>query len=241
MNNQILLVRHGQSFWNLERRFTGWADVDLTEHGKYEAKCAGQLIKKLNIEFDTYFTSVQKRAINTLEIILNVLSKKNPKINKAWELNERHYGALTGLNKDELIKKHGKNQIHIWRRSFDIPPPPMEKRNANQLIKNKAYENIPVEKIPESESLKNTFERVVPYYEKNIAPLLYSKKNILIAAHGNSLRALCKKILNISNKKIVDLEIPTGNPLLITLGENLQIKEYKYLDKKREKNILFNI
>ena len=239
--NNLILIRHGQSIWNLKRRFTGWADVDLTDNGKSEARYAGQLLKKMNIEFDAYFTSVQKRAINTLEIILDILNKKNSETKKAWELNERHYGALTGLNKDEMIKKHGKKQVHIWRRSFDVPPPPMEKTNPNHPSKNKAYINIPNNKIPSCESLKNTFERVMPYYKENIAPLLLSQKNILISAHGNSLRALCKKLLNISNRKIVELEIPTGNPLLIVLEKNLKIKQYKYLDAKRAKKILFNI
>jgi len=239
--NNLILVRHGQSFWNKERRFTGWADIDLTEHGKSEARWAGQLIKELHLEFDTYFTSVQKRAIHTIEIILDILNKKNSEIKKAWELNERHYGALTGLNKDEMMKKHGKKQVHIWRRSFDVPPPPMEKTSPNHPSKNKAYINIPANKIPSAESLKNTFDRVMPYYEKNIKPLLASDKNILISAHGNSLRALCKKLLNISNKKIINFEIPTGNPLLVTFDENLEVKKFKYLDDKRSKNILFNV
>ena len=239
--NNLILIRHGQSIWNLQRRFTGWADVDLTNHGKSEAKYAGQLIKDLNIEFDVYFTSVQIRAINTLEIILDILKKKNSKIKKAWELNERHYGALTGLNKDEMIKKHGKKQIHIWRRSFDMPPPPMKKTSPNHPSKNKAYINIPASKIPSGESLKNTFERVMPYYEKNIKPLLSVNKNILISAHGNSLRALCKKLLNISNKNIIDFEIPTGNPLLISFDDNLKVQDYRYLDAKRAKKILFNV
>ena len=238
--NNLILVRHGQSFWNKERRFTGWADIGLTEHGKSEARQAGQSIKELHIEFDTYFTSVQKRAIHTTEIILDILNKRNSKIKKAWELNERHYGALTGLNKDEMMKKHGEKQVHIWRRSFDIAPPPMEKTNPNHPSKNKAYINIPNSKIPDCESLKNTFERVMPYYEENIKPLLSSNKNILIAAHGNSLRALCKKLFNISNKKIVDFEIPTGNPLLIRFDENLKIKDYKYLVKERARKIIFN-
>jgi len=239
--NNLILVRHGQSLWNLERRFTGWADIDLTEQGKSEAEYAGQLINKTSIKLDAYFTSFQKRAIDTLEIILDVLNKKNSQIKKAWQLNERHYGALTGLNKDEMIKKHGKNQVHIWRRSFDISPPPMEKTHPHNPSSNKTYKTVPPNNIPRSESLKNTFERVIPYYEKNIAPLLLSKKNILISAHGNSLRALCKKLLNISNEKIIGFEIPTGNPLLIIFGENLEIRQYKYLDAKRAKNILFNI
>ena len=237
----LILVRHGQSVWNLKRRFTGWADVDLTEHGKSEAKYAGQLIKRLNIEFSAYFTSYQKRAINTLKIILHILNKQKSEIKKAWELNERHYGTLTGLNKDEIIKKHGVKQVHIWRRSYNVSPPPMEKTHPNHPSHNKSYTTIPADKIPSSESLKNTFERVIPYYEENIAPLLFAKKNILISAHGNSLRSLCKKLLNISNKKIIDFEIPTCNPLLITFGENFEVKKYKYLDIKRARKILFNV
>ena len=174
--NNLILIRHGQSIWNLERRFTGWADVNLTDHGKSEAKYAGQLIKKVNIEFDVYFTSVQIRAIDTLEIILDILGKKNSKIEKAYQLCERHYGELTSLNKDEMIKKHGIKQVHIWRRSFDIPPPPMNLSNPYHPTKNKIYSNIPKNKMPKSESLKDTFERVVPYYHSKIEPLVSLKK-----------------------------------------------------------------
>ena len=230
--NNLILVRHGQSLWNKERRFTGWADIDLTEQGKSEAKHAGRLIKKLNIEFDAYFTSQLKRAINSLNIILEIFNKPNVKINKAWELNERHYGGLTSLNKDDTIKKYGNRQVQIWRRSFDIPPPPMDSQH---LYKKKINSNIL------SESLKDTFERVIPYYEEKIEPLIFSKKNILIVFHGNSCRSLLKKIFNISNEKITQLEIPTGNPFLIRFGENLKIKDYKYLDVKRTKKILFNV
>jgi len=239
--NNLILVRHGQSLWNKERRFTGWADIDLTEQGKSEAELAGKLIKEVNSKFDAYFTSVQKRAIHTIEIILDILNKKNSEIKKAWELNERHYGALTGLNKDEMMKKLGKKQVHIFRRSWNVPPPTMKKTHPNHPSKNKTYINIPTDKIPDSDSLKNTFERVMPYYKKNIKPLLASNKNILVSAHGNSLRALCKKLLNISNKKIMDFEIPTGNPLLITFGKNLEVEKYKYLNTKKAKNILFNV
>ena len=236
--NNLILVRHGQSKCNKEKRFTGWADIDLTEHGKSEAEYAGKLIRKLNIEFHAYFTSQLKRAINSLDIILNILNKSNVKINKAWELNERHYGGLTSLNKDEIIKKHGKKKVNIWRRSFDIPPPPM---SSEHPYKNNIYKNIPMNKIPESESLKDTLERVIPYYENKIEPLISAKKNILIVFHGNSCRALLKKIFNISNKKIVKLEIPTGNPLFIEFTNNLKVKEFKYLDTKRAKKILFNV
>ena len=236
--NNLILVRHGKSQWNQKKRFTGWVDIDLTEQGKFEAEYAGKLIKELNIEFHTCFTSQLKRAINSLSIILNILNKPNAKINKAWELNERHYGALTGLNKDEVIKKHGSKQVHIWRRSYDIPPPPM---NSQHPYKNNIYTNIPMDKMPECESLKDTFERVVPYYEKEIEPLISSKKNVLISAHGNSIRALCKKLFYISKKKIIDFEIPTGNPLLIRFKDNLKVKDCKYLDYKRAKKILFNV
>ena len=239
--NNLILVRHGQSQWNKEKRFTGWADIDLTEQGRQEAKYAGKLIKELNIEFNICFTSIQKRAMNTLDIILSVLNKSKIEINKAWELNERHYGNLTGLNKDQMIKKHGSKQVQIWRRSFDITPPPMDLTNPYHPSKNKTYSIIPTEKIPSSESLKNTFERVIPYYDMKIQPLIQAKKNILISAHGNSLRALCKKIFNVSKKNIVNFEIPTGNPLLITFNENLKIEKYFYLDIKRSKNIFFNI
>jgi len=230
--NNLILVRHGQSKFNLERRFTGFYDVDLTSKGESEAKYAGELIKKLNIKFDEYFTSELMRASNTLDIIIKVLNIPNAEINKSWELNERHYGGLTGLNKDETIKKYGVEQVKIWRRSFDIPPPKME---LDHPLKKKIKSKIL------GESLKDTFERVVPYFDKKIKPLILSNKNILIVFHGNSCRALLMKILKLSEKKIVDLEIPTGNPLLIKFENNLEVKDCKYLDKKREKKILFNI
>ena len=191
--NNLILVRHGQSKYNLERRFTGFYDVGLTPKGEDEAEYAGQLIKNLNIEFDAYFTSQLTRASNSLDIILKVLNKSDVKINRAWELNERHYGGLTGLNKDETIKKYGEKQVKIWRRSFDIPPPKMEDFHP--------YKNQ-IESDILSESLKDTFERVIPYFEKNIKPLLLSKKNILVVFHGNSCRALLMKIFNISEKII---------------------------------------
>ena len=230
--NNLILVRHGQSKFNLERRFTGFYDVDLTSKGKTEAKYAGELIKKLNIKFDAYFTSELKRASNTLNIILKVLNVSNAKINKAWELNERHYGGLTGLNKDETIKKYGIDQVKIWRRSFDTPPPKME---PGHPFKKEIKSEI------SGESLKDTFERVMPYFDRKIKPLILLKKNILIVFHGNSCRALLMKIFNVSKKKIVDFEIPTGNPLLIKFENNFEVKDYKYLDQKREKKILFNI
>ena len=229
--NNLILVRHGQSFWNKERRFTGWADIGLTEEGKLEAEQSGQLIKELNIEFHAYFTSQLKRAINSLEIILKILGKQNVEIIKSEALNERHYGGLTSLNKDETIKKYGHKQVRIWRRSFNIPPPTM---NSQHPYKNKINSHI------SGESLKDTFERVMPYYNKKIKPLILSKKNILIVFHGNSCRALLKRILNISNKKIIELEIPTGNPLSIKFGNDAKVKDCKYLDNERSKKILFS-
>tara|TARA_Y100000590_G_scaffold97681_1_gene111158 strand:- start:6461 stop:7156 length:696 start_codon:yes stop_codon:yes gene_type:complete len=230
--NNLILVRHGQSLWNKERRFTGWVDIELTEQGKSEARLAGQLIKELNIELDVCFTSQLKRAINSLEIILEVIKKKDKKITKTSALNERHYGGLTSLNKDEVIKKYGKQQVQIWRRSFEIPPPKMEE---NHPYKDMINSNVI------SESLKDTCDRVIPYYKKNIKPLLSLKKNILVVFHGNSCRALLMDIFNISKKMISEFEIPTGNPLLINFKSNLKVNNYKYLDNKRAKKILFNV
>jgi len=230
--NNLILVRHGQSKFNLEHRFTGFYDVGLTTKGESEAKYAGELIKKLNIQFDAYFTSELIRASNSLNIILKVLNISNAEINKAWELNERHYGGLTGLNKDETIKKYGIEQVKLWRRSFDTTPPKME---SDHPFKNKIKSKIL------GESLKDTFERVIPYFNEKIKPHILSNKNILIVFHGNSCRALLMKILNISKKKIVNFEIPTGNPLLIQFENKLEVKNYKYLDQRRAKKILFNI
>ena len=226
--NNLILVRHGQSKFNLENRFTGFYNVGLTKKGEEEAKNAGELIKKLNIDFNAYFTSQLIRASNSLEIILKVLEKKNEKINKAWELNERHYGGLTGLNKDETIKKYGVKQVKIWRRSFDTQPPKME---LDHPLKKEINSNI------YGESLEDTFNRVLPYYNNKIKPLILSNKNVLITFHGNSCRALLMEILNISEKKIMEVEIPTGNPLLIRFEKNLIVKDYKYLDIKRSKKI----
>ena len=230
--NNLILVRHGQSQWNKENKFTGWADINLTEKGELEATYAGELIKKLNINLDVFFTSELKRASNTMNIILKILNKSDKDVYKAWQLNERHYGSLTGLNKDEISKKYGKDQVKIWRRSFDTPPPVMD--SAHPYMKKINSKIV-------SESLKNTYDRVIPFYNEKIKPLINSNKNILIVFHGNSCRALLMKIFNISKEKIVDLELPTGNPLLINIGNNRNILSYKYLDAKRSKEILFNI
>ncbi len=230
----LILVRHGQSVWNLEKKFTGWVDVDLTENGKLEAKKAGQLIQKEQIEFDLYYSSFQLRAKNTLKIIQEELNDYK-EVKTAWELNERHYGALTGLNKDEMKIKLGEEKVHQFRRSWDLRPDPLDKKNKYHPINIETYKNIPVEKIPDTESLKDTYDRVIKFYNKEIKNKI--NYNIIISAHGNSIRALCKHLFNLDNTEISKLEIPTGNPLLIKL-ENNKIYICKYLDKERSKDLL---
>jgi len=237
----LILVRHGQSQWNLENKFTGWYDADLTEKGLKEAEKCGELIKQLNIKFDTAFTSLQKRAIKTLHEINKKLGSTITQITKAWELNERHYGALQGLDKNETKKKYGETQVKIWRRSYDVPPPPMSRKDQNHPVFFDIYKNIDPKKIPDCESLKDTFNRAVPYFKSFIFPELKIKKKIIISAHGNSLRAICKDIFNISDLAIVKLEIPTGNPIKIIFGKDLKIENYEYLDKERAEKIFTNI
>ena len=232
----LILVRHGQSIWNLENRFTGWVDVDLTQNGKLEAEKAGLLIKSKNINIDIYYSSFQLRANNTLKIIQKILGdQKN--FTKAWQLNERHYGALTGLNKIEMANTIGKSKVHEFRRSWDVKPEPLNKEDPNHPLNITTYNNVPKEKIPDTESLKDTYERVLKYFEEEIQKKL-PKNNILISAHGNSIRALCKYLFKLDNNQISSLEIPTGNPLLIKLNEKFQIIECKYLDKERAKSLL---
>ena len=230
----LILVRHGQSIWNLEKKFTGWVDVDLTENGKSEAKKAGQLIKHENIEINLYYSSFQLRAKNTLKIIQEELSDFKD-VKSAWELNERHYGALTGLNKDEMKKKLGEEKVHQFRRSWDLRPDPLDKKNPYHPLNIETYKEIPLENIPNTESLKDTYERVIKFYSKEIENK--TSENILISAHGNSIRALCKYLFNLDNNVISKLEIPTGNPLLIEL-ENGKIFNCKYLDQERAKDLL---
>ena len=237
--SKLILVRHGQSIWNAENRFTGWVDVDLSVTGILEAKKSGQLIKDLKINIDKSYTSFLIRAIKTLEVILQENNLKLD-LNTSWEINERHYGSLTGLNKEETKKKIGENQFKKYRRSWDVAPPPMPKNGKNQLLFSPLNINIPKDKIPYTESLQDTYRRVIPFYKKKIKPDLQNNKNILIAAHGNSLRALCKNLLDISNQKINELEIPTGNPLVIEFDENLKIININYLDKTRKKEIIIN-
>ena len=231
----LVLVRHGQSVWNLEKKFTGWVDVDLTENGKSEAKKAGELINKNNLTIDLYFSSVQLRAKNTLKIIQGEL-KNNKVPSEAWELNERHYGALTGLNKDEMKVKLGEDKVHQFRRSWDLRPDPLDKQNPYHPSNIEIYKNIPEDKIPSTESLKDTYERVMNFYKKKIEIL--TDKNILISAHGNSIRALCKYLFNLDNDVISKLEIPTGNPLLIEVNGDKKVLSAKYLDSDRAKDLL---
>ena len=231
----LILVRHGQSVWNLEKKFTGWVDVDLTDNGKSEAKKAGKLINKNNLKIDLYFSSVQLRAKNTLKIIQNELKDDKPPT-QAWELNERHYGALTGLNKDEMKVKLGEDKVHQFRRSWDLRPDPLDKQNPYHPSNIEIYKNIPQDKIPSTESLKDTYERVIDFYKKKIE--IINDKNILISAHGNSIRALCKYLFNLDNNLISKLEIPTGNPLLIEVNEGKKVLSAKYLNSDRAKDLL---
>jgi 2,3-bisphosphoglycerate-dependent phosphoglycerate mutase len=234
----LILVRHGQSEWNLENRFTGWVDVDLSPKGKLEACKAGELLKEKNFKIDYFFSSYQKRAVNTLKLILNTLRIKDVQITRAWQLNERHYGALTGLNKDEMKKIYGEKKIHEFRRSWDTSPDPLSRNNPNHPINIDVYKDIPLENIPDTESLKDTYDRVLPYFKKEIQNKLDNKKNILIAAHGNSIRAICKYLFPLDDKKITKLEIPTGNPLLINFNEKNKIIKCFYLDKERTKDLI---
>ena len=232
----LILVRHGQSVWNLEKRFTGWVDVDLTAQGKAEAEKAGVLIKERNIEIDFYYSSLQLRANNTLKIIQKILNDEKDFI-KTWQLNERHYGALTGLYKIEMIKKIGEDKIHKFRRSWDIKPEALSKESPFHPLNIETYKEMPKEAIPDTESLKDTYERVVNFFQEEIKAKL-TANNILISAHGNSIRALCKNLFNLDNEQISKLEIPTGNPMLIELNSNMEIKKCEYLDKDRAKDLV---
>ena len=236
----LILVRHGQSIWNLQNRFTGWYDVELSDNGIAEAQKAGKLLKSANYNIDYAFTSYLKRANQTLDLILHTMSLKNLEFEKAWELNERHYGELTGLNKEEMKQKLGEEQIKIYRRSWNIAPPALNEEDKYNPRFDKIYSDINEDKIPNTESLKDTFDRVIPYFENNILKYIIQNKNIIITAHGNSLRALCKKLFNISDEKINTLEIPTGNPLVIKLDKNLNISDSCYLDKSRAQKIVKN-
>ena len=235
--SKLILTRHGQSVWNADNKFTGWVDVDLSDKGREEAKKSGELLNKLNIKIDISYTSYLKRAIETLTIILKSIGL-SMKFNTAWELNERHYGSLTGLNKEETKKKIGEEQFKKYRRSWNISPPPIEKQSNYQNLYSPLNSSIPESMIPITESLKNTYERVLPFYKNEIQKKIINNNNVLISAHGNSIRALCKSLLSLDNNQISDLEIPTGNPLIMELNEKLKIIRCEYLDKERAKNLL---
>jgi 2,3-bisphosphoglycerate-dependent phosphoglycerate mutase len=225
----LVLIRHGQSTWNLENRFTGWWDVDVTEKGVQEARAAGQLLAEKGLDFDQCFTSLQTRAIKTLNLALEEMGRLWLPVEKDWRLNERHYGGLTGLNKAETAAKHGDAQVKIWRRSFDVPPPPLDAGSEFDLSKDRRYNGIA---IPATESLKDTIARVLPYWESRIAPDLKAGKRVLISAHGNSLRALVKHLSNIPDSEITELEIPTGQPIVYELNDDLTARDRYYLSER---------
>lgn len=229
----LALIRHGQSEWNLENRFTGWVDVDLTEQGRAEARKSGALLRATGIPFTAAYTSVQKRAIRTLNIALDEMDLLWLPVTKDWRLNERHYGGLTGLNKKETAEKHGEEQVKIWRRSYDTPPPPLDPASPYNPARDPRYRGLGG-KMPTTESLKTTLERVVPLWNAEIAPRLKQGESLIIAAHGNSLRALVKLLLQVSDERIVEVEIPTGNPLLFEFDKgSLTPKSARYLDAAR--------
>lgn len=226
----LILLRHGQSRWNLEDRFTGWVDVDLTAEGEAQATKGGELIKAAGLEIDRAFTSVLTRAIRTCWLALTAAGQVFIPETKDWRLNERHYGGLTGLNKTDTAARHGADQVKIWRRSYDVPPPPLEAGGEFDFSKDRRYAGAV---LPTTESLKTTLERVQPYWEAEIAPHLKAGETLLVAAHGNSLRAIVKLLWNLSSDAIIDIEIPTGNPLVIELDADLKPKSARYLDADR--------
>jgi 2,3-bisphosphoglycerate-dependent phosphoglycerate mutase len=226
----LVLLRHGQSRWNLENRFTGWVDVDLSPQGEAEARRGGELIRQGELELDCAFTSVLTRAIRTLNLALEMAGQTWIPVEKDWRLNERHYGGLTGLDKAETARLHGDAQVKIWRRSYDIPPPPLAADSGWDFAKDRRYLHAAV---PTTESLKLTLERVMPYWSERIAPRLSADDKVLVAAHGNSLRAIVKHLFKISDAEIPGLEIPTGNPLEILLDDHLAPISARYLDESR--------
>ena len=224
----LVLLRHGQSQWNLENRFTGWWDVDLSAQGIEEARASGKLMRDRGLEFDCCFTSVLTRAIRTLHLALHELEQLWLPTAKHWRLNERHYGGLTGLNKQELIDQDGAEQVQIWRRSYDIPPPPLPEDSPYDVSRDRRYAGV---EVPHTESLKDTIARALPYYEAEIAPALKAGKRVLVAAHGNSLRGIIKHLSDIGDDEIVGLEIPTGKPIVYELGDDLTAVRRYYLDE----------
>ena len=226
---KLVLLRHGQSIWNLENLFTGWIDVDLSAQGLVEAREAGQLLRAEGIAFDLAFTSVLKRAIRTLWIALDEMDMMWLPVERSWRLNERHYGALQGLDKAQTVAKHGADQVKVWRRSYDIPPPPLDPSHAQHPRFDRRYAEVDPSELPSSESLKDTLARVLPYWNARIAPELVAGRNVLVAAHGNSLRAMVKMLDRMTDQAIIELNIPTGVPLLYELDSNLKPISSRYL------------
>ncbi|HEX7597270.1 MAG TPA: 2,3-diphosphoglycerate-dependent phosphoglycerate mutase [Polyangia bacterium] len=226
---KVVLLRHGESTWNKENRFTGWTDVDLSDKGRQEAKAAGEVLKAEGFTFDVAYTSVLKRAIRTLGSVLDGLDLMWIPVHRSWRLNERHYGALQGLNKSETAAKYGEAQVKIWRRSYDIPPPPLEKNDPRYPGSDRRYSDLSPAELPLTECLKDTVARAMPLWLETIAPMVKSGKKVIIAAHGNSLRALVKYLDNIPESEIVELNIPTGIPLVYELDANLKPIKHYYL------------
>lgn len=232
--HKLVLLRHGESTWNKEGKFTGWTDVDLTEKGIEEAKAAGKILNEKGFEFDIAFTSYQKRAIRTLWIVMDEMDQMWIPVERSWRLNERHYGALQGLSKKETAKREGDDMVHQWRRSYDVRPPALTEDDERYPGNQRMYQNIPKDELPLTECLKDTVERFLPYWHKHIVPELKRERRIIIAAHGNSLRALVKYLDNISDEEIPKLNIPTGIPLIYELDESLKPIKHYYLGNEEE-------
>lgn len=233
---RLVCVRHGESEWNKENRFTGWSDVDLSAKGHEEAKQAGQTLKSQGYAFDIAYTSVLKRAIHTLDHVLDGLDQVYLPVVKSWKLNERHYGALQGLNKADTAAKYGEKQVLIWRRSFDVLPPLMKEDDPHAPRNEAMYKTVPAEELPLGESLKTTIERVVPFYEQTIKPHIEGGENVLVVAHGNSLRALLKFLAHIDDDAIMGVNIPTGIPLVFEFDDDMRLVRYFYLASQEELN-----
>lgn len=226
---KLVLLRHGESEWNLENRFTGWTDVDLSQKGVEEAKSAGRMLKENGYEFDVAFTSYLKRANRTLDLALQEMGETNIPVIKSYKLNERHYGALQGLNKAETAQKYGDEQVHVWRRSYDVQPPALTPDDDRNPAKQELYKDVPASELPLTESLKDTVARAVPYYEKEILPLINEGKRVIIAAHGNSLRALVMYFDNLTKEEITTVNIPTGVPLVYEFDDNGKVANKYFL------------